>query len=557
MAATAQAKIRSGDAYVRPSSRLPKNWFYYWLLDNWKITSGEFAGSPYRFFPNYPFMEAVAKDPSTEIVAMKSAQVGFTELMIAKWYAYADELQGNLMYVLPTDELAKTLARARIKEAHSVNGYLEKNLTGFDTLQQFKFKNNYMYIRGSQTQIRDGRQYQRQLISIDASRLFGDEFDEWNHGVFGKLQSRIGASLDPIAMYFSTPRLVDAGVSKLFAESDAKVWSIKCRKCNHWNVGLTLQDNVTDHDRPDARPHKFICSKCKREMNRLEYDHKYSQWVAERPNSGNHRSGYHFSKLFFRAANLDTIVDRFNDPETVQECWNDDLGLPYQPKAYNITDETLLQCAAPSRADWKEIREGTKPRTIGIDMGKTIHYHVRGWRMDKPVCLEVGSVQSFDQIKEVIYRYNIPLGVIDAQPDFLASINFAEEMKKRGTTLKVAYFDTRVDGSKDRVLLQVDNKNQNIVVVARNYAMSEVMFEVVSGKVILPWEVLMIDNGDFAAHMRVPVRTYKEHQTTGQMMMHFPKSRRPDHHYFAYVYALVANELVEEEAHVGRRRLSF
>lgn len=548
--------LRTLDDYVKPSSRLRKDWFYYWLQDHWVISSGEFAGQPYRFLPNYPFMEEVAKDLSTEIVAMKSAQVGFTELMVAKWYAYADLLQGNLMYVLPTDDLAKTLARGRIKEAHAVNGYLEQNLTGFDTLQQFKFKRNYMYIRGSQTQIKDGRQYQRQLISIDVSRLFGDEVDEWNHGVFGKLQSRIGASLDPIAMYFSTPRIIDAGVSKLYAESDAKVWAIKCRKCKHWNLGLSLQDNVSDFDRPDAKPHKVICAKCHQPINRLESDPKYAHWVPEHPNSGI-RSGYHFNKLFFRAASIDTIVDRFNDPETVQECWNDDLGLPYQPKAYNITDDTLAKCACPSRASWEEVLAGTKPRTIGVDMGKTIHYHVRGWRLDKAVCLEVGSVRSFDQVREVIHRFNITLGVIDAQPDFLASINFCEEMKRHGVTLKVAYFDTNVDGSKDRVLLQVDNKNANVVLIARNYAMSEVMFEVVSGKVILPWEALHIDNGDFATHMKVPVRTYKEHPATGQLIMHFPKSRKPDHHYFSYVYALCANELVEEEANVGRRRLSF
>ncbi len=549
-------QLRTVDDYVKPSSRLRKEWFYYWILDNWTVSSGEFAGNPYRFIPNYPFMEAVARDRSTEIVAMKSAQVGFTELMVAKWYAYADLLQGNLMYVLPTDDLAKTLARGRIKEAHAVNPYLEQHLTGFDTLQQFKFKRNYMYIRGSQTQIKDGRQYQRQLISIDISRLFGDEVDEWNHGVFGKLQSRIGASLDPIAMYFSTPRLVDGGVSKLYAESDAKVWSIRCRKCGKWNLGLTIQDNVTDFDRPEAKPHTIICAHCHEPLNRLEFDPKYVGWVAEHPDGGI-RSGYHFNKLFFRAASIDAIVDRFNDPETVQECWNDDLGLPYQPKAYNITDNTIEQCATPSRADWEKVKEETRPRTIGIDMGKVIHYHVRGWRSDKPVCLEVGSVRNFDQIREVIYRYRVTLGVIDAQPDFLASINFCEEMKKHGVTLKVAYFDTNVDGSKDRVLLYVDSKNSNVVVIARNYAMSEVMFEVVAGKVILPWEALHLDGGNFAAHMKVPVRTYKEHPSTGQLIMHFPKTRKPDHHYFAYVYALCANELMEEEANVGKRRCGF
>ena len=538
--------------YVKPSSRLRKDWFYFWLLDHWTITSGEFAGQPYRFLPHYPFMEAVAKDMSPEIVTMKAAQIGFTELMIAKWYAYADLLQGNLMYVLPTDELAKTLSRGRIKEAHAVNGYLEQNLSGFDTLQQFKFKSNYMYIRGSQTQIKDGRQYQRQLISVDISRLFGDEFDEWNHRVFGKLQSRLGASMDPISMYFSTPRILDGGVHRLFVESDQKEWGIRCRRCGEWNIGLTIQDNVTHFDEPERKPHVVICKKCHEPLDRLEMESGYAEWVAARPEQLEVRSGYHFNKLFFRAADINKIVDRFNDPETAEECHNDDLGLPYQPKAYSITNDTLTKCACESYKTWREIKKETAARTMGVDIGKTINYHIRGMKQSSPVVLEAGSIQTFDQLKEIMVRYNVQRGIIDAQPDFRSSLAFVDDARKLGFTFKVAYFDTHED--KDRVLLRVDTKNTDIVIIARNLAMSEVMFEVVSGKTILPWDVLDMDNGDFARHMRVPVRTYKENQATGQLVMYFPKTRKLNHHYMAYVYALCAEELVQDVAEIGRRR---
>lgn len=542
----------SAPAYIKPSSRLRKDWFYFWLLDNWVVTSGEFAGQPYRFLPNYPFMEAVAKDMAPEIVGMKSAQIGFTELMVAKWYAYADLLQGNLMYVLPTDDLAKTLARGRIKEAHAVNGYLEQNLSGFDTLQQFKFKRNYMYIRGSQTQIKDGRQYQRQLISVDISRLFGDEVDEWNHRVFGKLQSRLGASMDPIAMYFSTPRIIDGGVHKLFAESDQKEWGVRCRGCGEWNIGMTIQENVTDHDEPEKRPHIVVCRKCHEPIDRLEMEPGYAEWVAAKPEQNVVRSGYHFTKLFFRAANIDAIVDRFNDPETAEECHNDDLGLPYQPKAFSITNDTLKKSACPSWKMWQEMKKDLVPRTIGIDMGKRINYHIRGMKASTPVCLEVGSVHGLDQIEEIVVKYNIRRGIIDAQPDFRSSLAFVEKMKPLGFTFKVAYYDTHPD--KDKVLLRVDTQNTDIVMIARNLGMSEVMFEVVSGRVILPWDVLDTDNGDFARHMRAPVRTYKEHQATGQLVMYFPKTRKADHHYQAYVYALCAEELIQDIAEIGRMR---
>ena len=61
-------------AYVKPSSRLRKGWFYYWLLDNWIVSSGEMAGSKYSF-EHYPFMIDVCKDDAPRMVSMKAAQI--------------------------------------------------------------------------------------------------------------------------------------------------------------------------------------------------------------------------------------------------------------------------------------------------------------------------------------------------------------------------------------------------------------------------------------------------------------------------------------------------
>ena len=92
--------------YIKPSSKLKKDWFYWWIQNHWIVSSGEFSGGPYRFHPNYIFLEEYAKDPSNRIVIMEAAQMGLSEINIAKFFAYADLLKGNLMYVLPTDDSA-------------------------------------------------------------------------------------------------------------------------------------------------------------------------------------------------------------------------------------------------------------------------------------------------------------------------------------------------------------------------------------------------------------------------------------------------------------------
>lgn len=514
-------------------------WFYHWLLDNWRVSSGEFVGARYSF-EHYPFLIDVAKDSSPKMVAMKCAQLGFTELMIARLFATADLLKGNLMYVLPTDDLATTISRARLKNAHAINPYLEKSLTGFDTLRQFKFKDSFIYIRGSQTQIRDGREYQRQLISIDASKLFGDEMDEWNQGVAGKLISRIGASLDPYEAYFTTPRIPDGEMAKQFANSDQKYWAIKCSHCNHWNVPLTLWDNVENFEYPDQE-HTFICSKCKGTLDRLESDSKKAQWVAKNPTNGRW-SGYQFTKLFFRPANIDNIVDRFNDPETQTECYNDDLGLPHQEKEFSVDDKLIKRNSAPDKQTFDEFKDNAVALTIGVDIGKVMHANVRGIVGDKQIINDFIRFGDHEELKSYIMENNIRTGVIDAQPDFRASYAFCEEMSHWGD-FRVAYYDTWNIPGKEKWLVKEDSSSEFIITISRNYAMSKVMFELVSGELILPNDAEYMEDGEVKTHLKAPKRISKRDTRTGQTVMHFPPTRTPDHFYHSLVYSRCAQEL--------------
>ena len=117
------------------------------MVEHWKISSGEHVGEKYDFWPNYYFMEAYAKDNSRRKVSLKCAQVGMSEISIAEMFAVCDKLPGNAMYVFPTDTIAQEFSRARLTNAHRINPYLEEMMTGFDTLRQFKFGNNNIYIR--------------------------------------------------------------------------------------------------------------------------------------------------------------------------------------------------------------------------------------------------------------------------------------------------------------------------------------------------------------------------------------------------------------------------
>lgn len=527
-----------------------KDWFYYWLMDNWVISSGESVGKPYRFWPDYPFMVAYAKDTSPRKVAIKCAQVGLSEISIAELYAWCDHTNGNAMYVFPTDTIAVEFSRARLVNAHRINPYLEQFLSANETIRQFKFKDNWVYIRGASVTERDGRQYRRQLITVDASHLFGDEVDEWSPGVFPSLQSRVGASAHPIERYLSVPRLADGGISKVYGLSDKKVWTIKCRHCNEWQE-LTLFDNITNYEYP-ALEHKVICRKCTKNLNRLENESGFAQWVAEAPESNRGFSGYHFSKLFFPRADINMIVERFNDPESAQDCWNDDLGLPFEPESKKIADKDLRRCAAKDDEYWESLLKEVEYSSIGVDVGKSLHYVVRSKISgDREILQEFGTVQTFSDIEEIIGEHNIRCGIFDAQPDFDASSSMCDHLENKDKgTFKVAYFDTT---AKERTIIRYDNQNPVVVHVGRNLAMGKVLKEFVAAETIIPPFYQHVDNGRFVQHMKEPVRVFRKNSKTGILEASFPKSRRPDHYFFATLYSKVALELTPDDLVITRR----
>src|SRR3990170_818562 len=351
-----------------------------WVLDHWTISSGEQAGKLYSF-KGYEFLFDLLNDEHPNQVVQKSAQCGISEKCVAKVFYLVDTRRGNVLYVFPADHQMREFSNGRIKNSVTSNPYLLANIRQHLTSSQIQYKTNFIYCRGSQNR--------RQMISVDASALFIDEIDECEPANVVTVEKRLGASKYPIIEKVSTPTFPNRGINHYYNnESDKRSWHIKCDSCSEWQIpnfflNVMIPDSLGGwkvpayEDAINPAELDFRCSKCNARLDR----HKPGEWVAELPSKSEECHGYHISKLFASKVSLSELWRNFKNLQNEAEFWNSDLGLPYSGAAEKINIENLDK--ARGRLEPYRMSSGsTEPTTMGVDVGKLLHYVIGRKRMD-------------------------------------------------------------------------------------------------------------------------------------------------------------------------------
>ena len=234
-----------------------------------------------------PYLADIARDEHPFVVIQKSAQVGVTELLInyALWGAdsgYAG--RGNILFLMPTQNVMDDFSQSRVDRALQDNRYLRSRLQpepprrkGADSKRLKHLGPGYIYLRGA-----DSR---RQIASVPADLVILDEYDQMGDGVLELAQKRLTSSRAGRLIVASTPRYPEAGVNRLFLQSDQRRFYLPCPHCQLRQY-LTWDTNV-DLDRAVV-----VCRECRKPMDVSAR----GQWKPTAPgNSAIH--GYHLSRL--------------------------------------------------------------------------------------------------------------------------------------------------------------------------------------------------------------------------------------------------------------------
>jgi len=507
------------------------------LLDKWKISSGEHKGEKFSLH-DAPYLIGLAQDQHPFRVTMKSAQSRISELELARTMWKAISRKGNLLYTFPAAEQMQQFVDARAREAVLNNEFLQKYITGSLNLKKFSINKNQIYWRGVQKR--------RQIITVDVSDLEADEVDEYEEGTLYTLDKRLGASANPQRSYFSTPKFHGSGISLYYygneaqneRGSDQRVWTIQCESCGQWNEDLIWEHNILDKNAHEIKFSYYqpdiiiICRFCKKPLDRLS---ARAQWVVKFPKNSDYCHGYSISKLFAPNANLNQMMKDSMNPLKEQEFNNSDLGRPYEPKGSRIADENLDAI----RGNYTLWLRSEIPCFIGADIGNVIHAAASIFDENNRVkIVSVIELNDWEELGLFYKDFRCKSIVIDANPDKDEAIKFQNEH----SNVWLAYYPQFLERSTDKVRLDWDS---NIVNIHRTLMMMTLSDVVMNKKMTLPIDIRRIR--DFYEHMKSPIRALKQ-DVIGNWVPWYPNIKNPDHYFHALVYNLTAMMLNPQPA---------
>lgn len=513
--------------------RLAKEEFLYFLLEKWKISSGELSGQPFSL-RDRPFLMGMIKDDFPFIVQLKSAQSAISEMAIARAIHKLIKQKGNIIYTFPAGEQLQQFVDARPRNAIIQNSYLQSKVTGSLNLKKFAINHNHLYFRGAQNR--------RQMISVDASSLFADEVDAYeDEKAIDILNKRLGNSTNPYRCYFSTPSFHSSGISLYYygneatkeRGSDQRVWTIRCERCGQFNEDLLWEENVIDLNEKDNKFSYYepnvivICRHCKKPLDRLS---SLAEWIATVSENSIYCHGYHISKLFSPVADLNLMWLDSKNPMKEQEFYNSDLGLPFEPKGSRITDANLDACRGTHQLQVTS----TENNFAGVDIGATIHA-IAGNRGEngKFKIISIEELQDWEDLHSWFKNLNIRSCVVDMNPEKDEAVRFKNAHD--GTWL--AYFSQHLERSTEKF---TKNWDDNETGINRTLMMMLVSDLICEKSLVLPMDVRRVRS--FYEHMKSPVKAQKQ-DIQGNPVTFYPKTKNPDHFYFAMLYCLVASQI--------------
>lgn len=482
-------------------------------------------------FVHLPYTADIMRDPHPMIVIQKSAQVGATEMLVFRALHAADSAyagRGNVLFVMPTQNMMDDFAQARFDRVLQDSAYLRGRLQpeppkrkGADRLRLKRIGDGHIYLRGAEST--------RQLASVDADLVIADEFDQMPEEVLEALRRRIASSREGQIILGSTPRYPEAGINALYLQSDRRRYYLPCLSCG-LEQPLRWPENV------DVERQLVVCRDCRRPMLVTAQ----GRWVAEAPgNAVVH--GYHLNRLYSPWLDVGALIEASGATTLVelQRFQNEDLGEVFTPPGGGLSMNDLDAC----RGNYTFADYRGEPCVMGVDVGNFLHVVVRQLpeeqeRWVRPRLWFAGAVADFAQL-DVLYRqFNVQGCVIDERPETRKATEFAQSHERTF----VARYDRRDPPH------ETEEGYPGIFHLNRTEAIDAAFDRFRNGQAELPRDARQLGGrvrdgqGDYYRQLLTPQRTV-ESDAAGNRTVRWFDNGKPDDFAHAEVYALFAERL--------------
>lgn len=340
----------------------------------WTLKNRFIKGTPITFtsgrhpLKHRPWQIPILDDQHPNKVVRKSRQLGLSEMSVTETLWFLDQhANTKAMYTFPRKEAMEDFSNTRIAPIFTESQYLASRLDQkLNNVRLKKLNNNsILFLRSAWgSALGEG---------VDIDLLGLDEYDRMADGVELAFQESMKSSRYGLLRRWSTPTIPGRGVDLLFQNSDQKLWHYQCPSCNEWQV-LNLEDNVLQvkanglnmiEETVEDGTFQFVCSKCKRELNRWACK---GQYVTKFP-SKTAISGYHISQLDAVWITADQVMRNQFTYKIKQLFYNYVIGIPYASEGLIVTDQDILSCVDyPQPIGYREYSRYKKV-VAGIDWG--------------------------------------------------------------------------------------------------------------------------------------------------------------------------------------------
>jgi len=175
----------------------------------------------------------------------KSTQVGVSAWAV-RWALYHSDTKGLTgLYVFPTARDMWDFSTLRV-------GPIIRNSPRLSRRQKPDDPDNKgMKGIGLGTVVFRGSESPRGLESVDADHMVFDEYELLEPTHIPNAERRTGASLYGYKRRIGWPFIPNAGIDKLYTESDQRRWNVKCGSCNEWQ-------DISFNDATQSRPSRTM-----------------------------------------------------------------------------------------------------------------------------------------------------------------------------------------------------------------------------------------------------------------------------------------------------------
>ncbi len=491
----------------------------------------------YRFGDRVYLREPMSLDVRRKCF-IKGTQGGASVSVIL--YSLHGQIMGRyplgVLYLFPTTDDVHEFSKSNFGPLIASNplsiGKFVKNVKGStDTTSLKQINGSNLFLRGAGlTKKIEHLGESSKLKGFSVDRVVFDEVELMDKEAMSKARGRMGNSRVKEEVYIGNPGIPGRGIDEIFMGSDdvqgsdQRYWMRKCLSCGEYTCAeLEFPNCVKMFTKWEKGNKGYIaCKKCGRQVFV-----RNGVWVPQRKEQSEYMHGYMWSQLTSPNNDPASILADFNNPPegNLGDVMRLRLGKAYIAAEDQLTTSDVFRCCGKGA----QLNSHPGPCAFGLDVGKTKHLII-GARTGRETyeIFRVERLSSWDDIGDMVRRFNCKSGVIDIRPYEDEARRFQNAMNMR--IFLCAYSETTVIGKSYNPRTKIVTVNRTEICDATHNLVAD------RGKLTIPRQCPEIVQ--FAKEVCNPAKILEIHKRTKQAIYRYRGTE--DHYRHALNYFLLA-----------------